>query len=259
MGASLVVMMCAAAGLGPLTSAQAMDGRCADVRGYAHRGGDIGAHSRNTLPKFRDAFAAGMDALETDVRPTKDLDLVIFHDRAVDGVTDGTGAVDDLSTAYIESLHTRDGGRIPSYQRFLRLLVNKPGKHAIVEVKPSVRWTSELFRTALVQPVLNRGLSDRVIFSSDVNRYLPTIDAIHPSVETAVKGASQRTAEQVLTLADSVTTNAGWPAEYVRQIQAADGQVFLSSGRIRGWRASLSKGADGIVSNNVTGLIAWCG
>jgi glycerophosphoryl diester phosphodiesterase len=260
LGGLLAGTVCAAALVAPTAPAQALGtGRCADVLVYAHRGGNIGEHSRNTLPKFRDAFAAGVEGLETDVRPSADEDLVVFHDRAVDGVTDGTGQVDQLTTEYIQSLHTRRGNRIPLYTEFLDLMARKNGKLAIVEVKPSELWTEELFRSALVQPMLDRGLADRVMFSSEVNRYLPVIDALDPNVETAVKGASQRTAVEVLKLADSVTTKWDWPAEYVQQIQDAGGHVVLNAGRPKAWNTALQAGTDGIVVDPLAELLAWCG
>jgi len=262
LGVAVVVVgtLCVTAMVGPTSPAQALEARCAGVAGYAHRGGsDVGTHSRNTLPNFRDAFGAGMDGLETDVRPDADLDLVIYHNRAVDGVTDGTGNVDDLSTQYIESLHTHDGGRIPMYSEFLNLLANRPGKLAIVEIKPSAHWTRELFASALIKPVVSRGLLNRVVFDSAVNRYLPILDDIDPRVETAVKGASQRTGQQVLNVADSVVTRWDWPSEYVQQVQAGGGRVVLSAGSSRAWSSALSRGPDGLLADPAAALLTWCG
>lgn len=46
---------------------------------YGHRGA-AAHHPENTLRSFRAAIAAGADALETDVRLTRDGEVVVFHD-----------------------------------------------------------------------------------------------------------------------------------------------------------------------------------
>jgi glycerophosphoryl diester phosphodiesterase len=46
---------------------------------YGHRGA-AAHHPENTLRSFRAAVAAGVDALETDVRMTRDGQVVVFHD-----------------------------------------------------------------------------------------------------------------------------------------------------------------------------------
>ena len=61
----------------------------------------------NSLPAIRDAILLGADVVELDVRTTKDDSLILMHDRTVDRVTDGTGAVRALRFDEIRRLHFR--------------------------------------------------------------------------------------------------------------------------------------------------------
>lgn len=61
-------------------------------RPIAHRGLHTERVPENSLPAFENAVSAGYPA-ELDVRVTADGVPIIFHDRKLDRLTDGTGAV----------------------------------------------------------------------------------------------------------------------------------------------------------------------
>ena len=69
----------------------------------AHRG-DLSAAPENTLPALQRAWDAGADGVELDVRVTRDGQLVVFHDRALDRTSDGHGLVNNFNLAEIRSL-----------------------------------------------------------------------------------------------------------------------------------------------------------
>lgn len=79
-----------------------------------HRGN--AAHApENTLTSLCQAIAAGADAVEFDVRLTRDGHVVLHHDPTVDRTSDGTGAVRDKTLAELCMLDygyrfTTDGG-----------------------------------------------------------------------------------------------------------------------------------------------------
>ncbi|HEY1175834.1 MAG TPA: glycerophosphodiester phosphodiesterase family protein [Phytomonospora sp.] len=81
------------------------------MSGQARRQPMIVAHrgSNETLPEhslaaYAEAVALGADALECDVRLTKDGHLVLHHDRLVNRTSDGAGAVSDLTLAALKRL-----------------------------------------------------------------------------------------------------------------------------------------------------------
>lgn len=73
------------------------------VQVVAHRGSS-GVRAEHTLGAFQHALEEGADALECDVRLTRDGVLVCVHDRRVDRTSDGRGVVSTLELADLSEL-----------------------------------------------------------------------------------------------------------------------------------------------------------
>ncbi len=86
-------------------------GRKASV---GHRGA-AGHAPENTLPSFETALGMGVDAVELDVRRSRDGELVVIHDAAIDRTTDGRGEVAALSLSELRAVDAgaRFGGKFP--------------------------------------------------------------------------------------------------------------------------------------------------
>jgi glycerophosphoryl diester phosphodiesterase len=76
------------------------------VQIVAHRGSSD-EHAEHTLAAYKQAIDDGADALECDVRLTRDGVLICVHDRRVDRTSDGRGVV---STLELSDLHDLDFG-----------------------------------------------------------------------------------------------------------------------------------------------------
>ena len=63
---------------------------------YAHRGASEYA-PENTMPSFELGLSMGANGIETDIQRTRDGKLVLFHDRAIDEKSNGTGAIADYT------------------------------------------------------------------------------------------------------------------------------------------------------------------
>ncbi|SDY64523.1 glycerophosphoryl diester phosphodiesterase [Geodermatophilus africanus] len=105
----------------------------------AHRGGAI-EHLENTMPAFEACVAMGYRYLETDVRVSADGVPVVFHDPALDRVTDHSGRVDRLTWAEISG--ARIGGREP----VLRL-------EELLGAWPDVRFNLDIKAPGVVGPL----------------------------------------------------------------------------------------------------------
>ncbi|MEJ7871387.1 MAG: glycerophosphodiester phosphodiesterase family protein [Rubrobacteraceae bacterium] len=83
-----------------------------------HRGA-AGLEPENTLRSFRRAAEEGADALELDLRVTRDGHLVVLHDPTVDRTTSGTGSVHELTLAEVQQLDAGLGERVPTFEEVL--------------------------------------------------------------------------------------------------------------------------------------------
>lgn len=122
----------------------------------AHRGGAI-EHLENTMPAFSACVDMGYRYLETDVQVTADGVLVVFHDAALDRVTDRTGRVEHLSWAEVSE--ARIGGREP----ILRL-------EELLGAWPDVRFNLDIKAAGVLAPLVRTirrmRMADRICLGS---------------------------------------------------------------------------------------------
>ena len=135
----------------------------------AHRGNR--AHApENTLEAMRQAVALGVDAVEFDLRVSRDGTLVVIHDETLDRTTDGSGTVALRTVTELRGLDagarfTPDGGRtFPWRGRGVRLstfdeiIESLPRElPCIIELKTPA--ATELLRVA----VRRHGIAHRII------------------------------------------------------------------------------------------------
>lgn len=107
------------------------DKDCPYPRLCAHRGYNMVA-PENTLPAFAMAVAMGAEEIELDLWPSKDGDLIVCHDKSVDRTTNGTGLINDLTTAEIRALDAGSwfspaykGVKMPLFEEVLELVGGK--------------------------------------------------------------------------------------------------------------------------------------
>jgi glycerophosphoryl diester phosphodiesterase len=126
----------------------------------AHRGSS-GSHAEHTLTAYEKAVGEGADALECDVRLTRDGVLVCVHDRRVDRTSDGRGVVSTLELAELDELdfaswkarkgdpllevswedYDRDEGRVLTLERLVQLVHDSDRRVELhVETKHPTRY-----------------------------------------------------------------------------------------------------------------------
>jgi glycerophosphoryl diester phosphodiesterase len=126
----------------------------------AHRG-----FSREGLENSMAAFGAAVDLgfrhLETDVHTTADGVLLLFHDEALDRITDGSGRISELPAAAVA--RARIGGAEP-IPLFEELVTAFPDVRLNLDVKD---WNSV---DTLAAAIERHGLHDRVLVASFSDR-----------------------------------------------------------------------------------------
>jgi glycerophosphoryl diester phosphodiesterase len=143
----------------------------------AHRGssGDVAEH---TLTAYEKAVVEGADALECDVRLTKDGVLVCVHDRRVDRTSDGRGSVSTLELAELAEFDfaswkdkggdplleasweepDRDGNKVLTLERLLQLVTSTDRRvELLIETKHPTRYGG-LVEKSLVELLGRYGL-----------------------------------------------------------------------------------------------------
>ncbi|MBZ0257580.1 hypothetical protein K8I31_16055 [bacterium] len=85
---------------------------------------------------FREAINHNVDAIEIDLRGSKDGEVVIMHDATVDRTTNGHGNVSDLTLAELKQLDAGQGERIPTYEEVLQLVAGS-GVALLLDIKTS--------------------------------------------------------------------------------------------------------------------------
>lgn len=138
-----------------------------------HRGAS-GELPENTIPAFERAVEQGAVILETDVHRSRDGFVVLSHDPAVERMTGGSGAVEELTLEELRALDaghrfTPDGGRtFPERGRGHRI----PTLDEVLRAFPRMRFNVELKRSdpALVDATLalveEAGADERVLLAA---------------------------------------------------------------------------------------------
>jgi glycerophosphoryl diester phosphodiesterase len=88
------------------------------IANIGHRGA-ASLEPENTLRSFRRAAAESADAIELDLRLTRDGCLVILHDADVNRTTSGSGPVASMTLDEIKHLDAGLGERIPTFEEVL--------------------------------------------------------------------------------------------------------------------------------------------
>ena len=135
----------------------------------AHRGWRA-KYPENTLEAFTAALTLDVDQLETDVRVTRDGELVLIHDATVDRTTDGSGKVCDMTLAELKALNAGDGAKIPTLIEFMELVKNHPTITLDIELKEYPTEGREELAYSVCDRVLkimdNYGFTDRCVINT---------------------------------------------------------------------------------------------
>lgn len=158
----------------------------------AHRGWSE-KYPENTMLAFQKAIDLGVDQLETDVRITKDGELVLIHDATVDRTTNGHGLVKEFTLSELKELDAGikageqfRGAQIPTLIEFMELIKDHPTLTLDIELKEyplESRKENIAGKKEVAYEVCDRvlkiiddyGFSDRVVintFSGKLHEYI---------------------------------------------------------------------------------------
>ena len=150
----------------------------------AHRG-DRKRYPENTVPAFLSAIELGADMIETDIRMTRDKELVIIHDASPLRTTGTEGIIGDMTLAEVKKLDAAwqfspemSNVRIPTVEEFIELILPS-GIQVNWEIKdyPEDRGDAFAFETTdkLLDKIHKYGLADRSMLNSFSDRILERV------------------------------------------------------------------------------------
>ncbi len=144
----------------------------------AHRGFSSD-YPENTMSAFKAALDVGVDQIETDVRVTKDGELVLIHDGKVNRTTNSTGKVRDFTLAELKQLDAGKGEKIPTFTELMELVKDHPTITLDIELKEYPSDVGETLAFSVCDRVLkivdDYGFADRVVlntFSGELHEYI---------------------------------------------------------------------------------------
>ena len=147
----------------------------------AHRG-DRKTAPENTMPAFEKALDFGADMIETDVRMTKDGELILMHDRNAVRTTGYDGFTNEMTLAEIKTLDAGElfsegyaNTEVPTVREFINLikdtnmLVNWELKDYPTELGDELAFTAA---DKLIDLIEASGLTERSMVNSFSDRVL---------------------------------------------------------------------------------------
>lgn len=218
-----------------------------------HRAGAAIA-PENTLGAIRQAIRLRADYVEVDVRTTRDGALVIMHDARVDRMTDGHGAVRDLTLAEIRRLRVKnefgpsfEKERVPAFDEVLSLCRGKVHVYLDHKDADTAAVLAALRARRMEKSVLVYNGPEGV---KEWKRLAPTIPVM-PSLPDAFRvpgGISRFEAECPTEALDGHFRE--WTKELVDQAHASGVKVYVDimgpDDNPEGYAKALEMGVDGI-------------
>jgi glycerophosphoryl diester phosphodiesterase len=155
--------------------------------------GHRGARSyapENTVASFEKAAAMGVHCFECDVHLTRDGEVVVVHDSRIDRVSNGSGAVADMTLAELKALNF--AVRFPEYgvQPIPTLVealaaAKRLGIEIVVEIKGEPEAPPDLVRRTVSQ-VQQAGMVDKCAIISFDHTCLPLVSELESRLDTGV-------------------------------------------------------------------------
>jgi len=123
-----------------------------------HRGAK-GHVAENTLPSISKALEMGVDGVEIDVFLCRSGELVVFHDKTLEKLSDGEGFIEELTLDSIRKISVLGGYKIPTLNEVLDLIQGsvflnielkgsgtaKPTEKLIKEYLKKGKWNAQQF------------------------------------------------------------------------------------------------------------------
>lgn len=217
-----------------------------------HRGA-AALEPENTLRSIERAVEIGVDAVEIDVRLSKDRELVVIHDSTVDRTTNGSGPVSGYSLDDLKKLDAGGGQTIPTLQEVMELIGHK--------VKLVIELKEEETERMVVELIKRNNLDDNVYVISFWHELVKTVKVIESCIKTGVLlvGCPVDTCVAIQASADALVMKYNFVNRHFVEMVHKDGlKVFVWNIDDRYLlKPYVDMGVDGIGSNDPRVLVEY--
>ncbi|MBI3471071.1 MAG: glycerophosphodiester phosphodiesterase family protein [Candidatus Solibacter usitatus] len=219
----------------------------------AHRGEHL-RNPENTLPAFQEAIRLECDYIEVDVRTTADGKLVLMHDSTADRMTNGKGAIREMTFSQVRALETRGGARVPTFEEALDLFRGKIGVY--VDVKQAAARD-------VVDALVRSGMQDHAVIYAPP-QYLKEVAGIEPRLRgmpEAGSAAHARTLVETLHPKVIAFDARDFQDDIIAVARQAGADIYVDrlgpADNERQWQDAVDRGATGIQTDRPEELIRY--
>lgn len=224
---------------------------------YAHRGAS-GDAPENTMAAFRLAVEQGAEGIELDIQMSRDGELVVIHDEALDRTTNGKGLVASYTAAELRSFDASNhftqyrGEPLPFLRDVLAYLA-PTALELNIELKNGLFFYEGMEEKA-VQLVREYGMERRVVFSSFNHYSLVKLANLAPDIERGILyGEGLYEPWKYAATVGARALHAHYHSMYPEIVAGTQG----AGGKVRVWTVNedrdiqrmLSLGVDAIITN----------
>lgn len=222
---------------------------CSSLEIQAHRGYHYGSIDQNTIRSFNAANSRGY-TIETDVRRDAEGQLWMFHDRDVSKLTNGTGFIDELTTAQVNALrYKKAGSPVATFEEAVAAWSHYPTRRIYIE--PKLREAIPV----MVRQLRDAGLVSNIYFASYwdyVERKFPEF-ATQPKSSAYYAPSHWASNEALMTSSRSMT-----PDRVAAYHQAGLEVLHFRSNTTAAWERAIRLNFDAIMTDRPNQLRAFC-
>ena len=224
----------------------------------AHRGAPTRTLGENTLSAFGRALSDGATAIETDLRRTKDDELVVLHDSGVGRTTNCTGPIGSWTLRDLLRRCREDTSRQPILTApELLTWAERHGASLMIELKGS-NWSIKQIRR-VVRLLKGSAVFEQVAISSLRLSVLERVRRLSPRLDTQLIVSGWRTVRSSIGRVEGYNAPASsLTKSRVKRLQRK-GIVVVGgyADSATQWRALARLGVDGIVTPSVRRYALW--
>lgn len=132
----------------------------------------------NTLRSFQKAIELGVDAVEFDVRKTKDNHIIVIHDPDIKRTTNSEGLVSNLTLQQIKNASIEKDEKIPTLEETLDFIDKK--------VKMFIELKEAGFEEQVLELIRKKELEKNVVVVSFLEEALRKFRELDSKIETGL-------------------------------------------------------------------------